>query len=229
VPSLYAQHTTVTATFNYQGTIPNPQSFVVINNTGWLPSAQLLNDTGWLRASLSGLPITSSGASYDVSGSSFPVTLSVNPITLNAGTYTTTVHIYVNCTGYGCPSFSYDIIATLNVSVVPQYADDLRFNYAIGGSIPDPIRLSWPSQPGREATGISARSDQPWLQTSLTSTSTPTTLTVSVNPMNLAVGSYTGNVVIGNSANAWLYKVYLTVTPLFSVEWTPFLRQPVNL
>ena len=117
------------------------------------------------------------------------------------GVYSTS-QVYVNLT----------IIAAPTPQPTPQYADTAYFSYKVGGAIPMPQTVTFADQPGREATGLATRVNQPWILASLTSTSTPTVLSIGINPVTLAAGSYTGTVDVVNSVSDIQYLVYLTVT-----------------
>jgi uncharacterized protein (TIGR03437 family) len=220
LPKLAMAQQTVAVTFNYQtaGTIPGAQTFSVAYPTSWLLSGQLYGGSNWLNASLDGIPIGQSASSYMI-GNPTSLRISVNPIGLGVGTYTATVHLFTATVQP--PTFSYDAIVTLTVSLgVPQYADSVYFNYKVGGVVPAPSTVSFPSQ-ANQATGITASANQPWILVSLTSTSTPTVLTIGINPINMAAGSYSGAVVIGNSISTWRYDVYLTVTSPVTLTAVP--------
>src|ERR1051325_808468 len=73
-----------------------------------------------------------------------------------------------------------------------DFGDDATFTYQIGGPVPFPQFFSVVAQrAGGQAMNLGARtSGQPWIQATLSSTVTPSTLTVSVSPVGLAPGFY---------------------------------------
>ena len=101
----------------------------------------------------------------------------------------------------------------VTVSAFAQSAD-AYFTYQIGGAIPSPQYFSITAQtPGATATGLAVHtSGEPWVQAWLSSTSTPSTLTISVSPSGLSAGSYFATVEVTNPVSTLDYTVSLTVT-----------------
>jgi len=229
VPTLaLAQHQTVNVAFNYQigGTVPAPQTYIVAFPSCCLLSGQINGIANWLNASFAGFPIGSSPVAYMASPPE-TLSISVNPIGLGVGTYTATVHLFLDVVEPGL-AFSYDAVVTLTVSaILPQYADTAYFTYRIGGTSPAPQYFSIISHtPGTTATNITFHtSGQSWLQASLSGTSTPTTLTIAVNPVGLAVGNYSAAVIVSNPSSELDYYVSLTVTP----APPPLTASPTNM
>lgn len=87
-----------------------------------------------------------------------------------------------------------------------------NFTYAIGGNLPAAQQWSITTQFAPNTLKLST-SGQPWISASLSSTITPATLTISVNPANLTAGTYTGTVDV-TSTNILRFAVSLTVTPV---------------
>jgi hypothetical protein len=102
-----------------------------------------------------------------------------------------------------CPSFA-------------DFGDNAYFTYQVSSSAPAPQTYSITSQnPGSQTSGNAVHtSGQSWLLASISSTTTPLTLTIGVNPVGLAPGSYTGTVELTClCSNVLDFYVYLTVTP----------------
>ena len=97
-----------------------------------------------------------------------------------------------------------------------EFGNTLYFTYQIGGTLPSPQYQSIVSAtPGRETAGNAVRtSGQSWLQAYISSSTTPFTLTVGVNPMGLAAGNYFGTVQLlcSTCAQTLDFDVNLTVT-----------------
>ena len=109
------------------------------------------------------------------------------------------------------------ILAAVSCSLFADYGNDVYFTYQIGGTIPSPdIESITSGTPGLQTVGNTVTtSGQSWLLASLSSTTTPLILTISVNPVGLAAGSYTGMVELScyRCINVLDYYVHLTVTP----------------
>jgi uncharacterized protein (TIGR03437 family) len=86
----------------------------------------------------------------------------------------------------------------------------LQFQYLTGSAIP-PLQ---PIQVTSSGTQLSASvsSSVPWLTTSTLSSTTPFTVNVGVNPTGMAVGTYSGNIVIASGSSSQTANVSLTIT-----------------
>src|SRR4051794_36037535 len=94
-------------------------------------------------------------------------------------------------------------------------SDYIYFTYQIGGAVPSPQYSTVVSTTTRQITGLSIRtSGQGWIQASLSSTTSPSTLTMAVNTVGLAVGTCSGTVEVWSPqmSNTLLYIINLTVT-----------------
>ena len=97
-----------------------------------------------------------------------------------------------------------------------DYGDTAYFTYQTGGAIPSPFYSTVVSQSTVQIPNLAIRtSGQGWIQASLSSSTTPSTLTIAVNPVGLTAGSYSGSVEVWspNMSNTLDYVIYLTVTP----------------
>lgn len=128
-----------------------------------------------------------------------PASLNVSISTdgLSAGTYNGSVQI--SSTGASNTPLSVAVTLTVTsttpgptLAVSPQA---LTFNYAAGSSIPDPQTISI-TNAGSGALSWTASTTDYWVAAAPASGTAPSTLSISVNPANLAAGTYTSNVQI---------------------------------
>uniref|UniRef100_Q01TN4 BACON domain-containing protein n=1 Tax=Solibacter usitatus (strain Ellin6076) TaxID=234267 RepID=Q01TN4_SOLUE len=106
------------------------------------------------------------------------------------------------------------ILATCGLSFA-DYGDTVYFTYQIGSTIPSPQYSTITSTTTRQIPNLAIRtSGQWWIQASLSSTTTPSTLTMGVNPTGLSAGGYSGSVEVWspNMGNTLVYYINLTVT-----------------
>ena len=106
------------------------------------------------------------------------------------------------------------ILATRGL-LFADFADFIYFTYQIGGAIPSPQYSTVVSTTTQQITGLSIRtSGQGWIQASLSSSTSPSTLTMAVNTVGLAVGTYSGTVEVWSPqmSNTLDYTINLTVT-----------------
>jgi uncharacterized protein (TIGR03437 family) len=149
-----------------------------------------------------------------------PSTLSVTISTagLSAGSYNGTITI--TATGASGSPLTVAVAltvtgATASVSVTPPA---LTFNYTVGGTAPAAQSISI-TNGGSGTLAWTATSSVFWAVLSAASGNTPATLTVSVNPANIAAGTYTGNIQIvatgaaGSPASATLTLVVAGTQP----------------
>ena len=101
------------------------------------------------------------------------------------------------------------------------------FTYQIGGAVPSPQYFSIVAQtPGATATGLAVHiSGQAWVQASLSSTSTPAILAMSISPFGLSAGNYLAIVEVTNPSSTLDYTVSLTVTN----PPPPLTASPLNM
>jgi uncharacterized protein (TIGR03437 family) len=145
-------------------------------------------------------------------GQASPVTFSVNPSGLGAQVYSTTVTIAI--VGGGSPV---TIPVKLVVSTNPLLSlstNTLNFTSQFGGGAPPASQAVEVSTVGSTNTSVSfsVASNESWLTWTGANLTTPGTITVSVNPSSLAVGSYTGQLTVTpNNSDANLYSLTITV------------------
>jgi uncharacterized protein (TIGR03437 family) len=173
---------------------PGPLSFSVATST---------NNTGnWLTAT----PVTGTTPAT--------VQVAVNPTGLAVGTYGGSVTISSAVAG-GSPI---TIPVTLSV-VTPQTPtvtpSTLTFTYTLGQAVPSGQTLQ--VQTGGIATPFSVTTQttnggNTWLAATPTSGTTPASITVNVNPLGLAAGTYQGTVLIGASSALAPVPVQVTLS-----------------
>jgi uncharacterized protein (TIGR03437 family) len=122
------------------------------------------------------------------------LSVSVSPASLTAGTYQGTVQISA---GASNSPLSIGVTFTVtqvqaSLAVAPQV---LTFQYAAGGAIP-PAQSLTISNAGAGTLAWTAADADFWISLSAQSGTASSTLSVSVNPGNLAPGTYTSNVQI---------------------------------
>jgi uncharacterized protein (TIGR03437 family) len=175
----------LTFAYTANGAVPAAQPIQITNSgSGTLAWTAATNET-WLTAS------PASGTAPTA------LNVSVAPTALAAGTYTGTVTI----TATGATNSPLSVAVTLTVNAVtatPSLAaapKSLTFDYAVGGAAPAAQTVSI-TNAGSDTLSWTASSSVFWASLSAASGSAPATLSISVNPANLAAGNYTGNVQI---------------------------------
>jgi uncharacterized protein (TIGR03437 family) len=123
------------------------------------------------------------------------LSVTISPAGLSAGTYTGGIQI----ASAGAANTPVSIGVTLTVSEAPPVLaaapQTLTFQYTYGGAVP-PAQTVAISNAGGGALGWTASASAYWLAVSAASGGVPATLSVSVNPVNLAAGTYTESVQI---------------------------------
>jgi uncharacterized protein (TIGR03437 family) len=200
--ALAVSPTTLQFAYTVGGTAPAAQSIQITNGGTGTLSWSATASAAWLSVT-------------PASGTA-PSTLSVSASTagLSAGTYTGTIQI----TATGASNTPASIGVTLTVaqpppslSVGPQ---TLAFQYTYGGAVPAAQNVAI-TNAGGGTLAWSASTSAYWLGVSAASGDAPVTLIVSVNPVNLAAGTYTGSVQIA-AAGATGSPAAVTVTLVVS-------------
>jgi hypothetical protein len=175
---------------------------------GTLPGSQALSISYSRRVSFS---VSKSGSWLSVSSTSGTtpgsIQVSVHPGTLAAGTYTGSVTVSSRVGSVTVPVTLTITAAASGIAVSPT---SLAFSYQQGGTVPPSQTLSVTSSATTSFTvSVSGGS---WLSVGSSSGTTPGTIRVSATPGSLAVGTYTGSVVIKSSSNSVTVPVTLTIT-----------------
>ncbi len=201
-PTLQIQPNLSEVNFAYQtGTqLPQSQTLALTSSS----STQNLPVTVSVSGGSSFLVVTPTGTLQTPLNVNFSVASTA--ASLPPGTYTATVAI--SAPNASNPTTT--IPVKLLVSATPLLttgAFPTAFNYTAGGSLPNAQTVQIGSTSTAVPVSVST-SGQPWLLTTLNanqaSSTSPATLTISVNPSGLAAGTYTGSVTVtsGGATNS---------------------------
>jgi uncharacterized protein (TIGR03437 family) len=122
------------------------------------------------------------------------LTLRPSLLGLRPGTYTTSL-IVTPAGGLDLPAVPITLIAT-GYPFLQLSTTSLAFSAQFGSGQAPPDQQVAVAAPGGGAVGFTIYSDSPWLRASASSATTPSILTVHVNPFGLPVGMVTGNLTI---------------------------------
>jgi uncharacterized protein (TIGR03437 family) len=197
--------TSLQFTTSVGGTASSSQSIQIANSSSgtltWTATASAASGGSWLSVA----PASGTAPST--------ISVSVSTAGLGAGTYTGSIQI----TATGASNTPLAIPVTLTVAapsptltVTPQ---TLSFQYTAGGAVPDAQTISIANAGGGTLSWTASASDF-WLSVSAASGTAPASLSVSVNPANLAAGTYAGSVQIsspGATGSPALVAVMLVV------------------
>jgi len=182
---------------------------------GTVPAAQSLKITNTGSGTLSwSATASASWLSLSASTGTAPSTLSVSvsPASLSAGTYSGTIQI--SATGASNTPVTVAVsltvaaaVAAPSLSVTPKA---LTFNYTSGGAVPAAQSVSI-TNAGTGSLSWTATSSALWIGLLAASGAAPATLSISVNPTNMAAGTYTGSVQV-TAAGAAGSPASVTVT-----------------
>jgi uncharacterized protein (TIGR03437 family) len=178
---------------------PTAQSISITNTGSGTLSWNATASATWLTVSpASGTAPSSLSVSISTSG-------------LSAGTYNGSVQIAAS----GASNTPFSVPVTLTVvqpapilALAPQA---LTFNYSVGGSVPAAQTVSITNAGGGTLTWTASTSVY-WVSVSPASGAGPGTLTVAINPANLASGTYNATVQVAASASSSSIAVTLVVT-----------------
>jgi uncharacterized protein (TIGR03437 family) len=183
--SLTAAPQSMTFAYTAGGAIPAPQSVSIGSVGSGTLTWTATSSQSWLSAS------PASGTAPAA------LSVSVSPAALGPGTYTGTIQI----SAPGASNSPLTVAVTLTVApsmatlaVTPQ-ALSFAYTYTAGGAPPAPQSIAI-TIGGSGALAWSVVSSAFWASASPASGTASATLSVSVNPANLAAGTYTGNLQI---------------------------------
>jgi uncharacterized protein (TIGR03437 family) len=200
------------------GVIPPSQQVVVSSDVAATLNTYSLTFTqgagGWLTA----FPPSGSGGLSLQSGTT--LTLFLNPSIVQAlpsGQYVAQISLNVTPAPATAPTLA--ILLTVagggggtnpeTVSVAPA---SLSFSFQPGSAVPAAQPLAVTTTDNANVTAVGLTDDGgSWLLVSPSSSATPGTINVSVNPVSLMTGTYTGNVTIKGPNNVAQVPVTLTV------------------
>jgi len=168
----------------------NAQSIQITNlasgTLNWTATASAASSGTWLSVS------SASGTAPST------LTVAVSLTGLSAGIYTGAIQIAAAGASNSPASIGVSLtvmpvpVNPASLTVTPQ---SLVFQYAYGGAAPVAQNVAI-GNTGGGTLAWAATSDSYWLGVSAASGAAPTSPTISVNPVNLAAGTYTGNIVI---------------------------------
>ena len=162
---------------------------------------------------VSWLVISPTSGATGTNGQAVPVSLSVNPSGLGAAVYNTSITIAI-VGGAALAPIPVQLVISAN-PLLSLSANSLSFVSQFSGTAPPPTQSVQVTTVGTSTTSVpfTVASDSSWLSATESSTNTPATLTVSVNPASLAVGPYTGHLTVRpNNSDANLYSLVITVS-----------------
>jgi len=187
--SLSAAPSSLSFTGTVGGTV-NAQSIQITNlasgTLNWTATASAASSGTWLSVS------SASGTAPST------LTVAVSLTGLSAGIYTGAIQIAAAGASNSPASIGVSLtvmpvpVNPASLTVTPQ---SLVFQYAYGGAAPVAQNVAI-GNTGGGTLAWAATSDSYWLGVSAASGAAPTSPTISVNPVNLAAGTYTGNIVI---------------------------------
>lgn len=157
------------------------------------------------------------------------ITIRVNPQGLSTGTYEGEVIVSSN----GATNTPRRIPVTLSITrPLPNIASNrtaIPFTYSTGGQLPAAQQVQITSDGDAVPLTITTATATggPWLFVSSTSTTTPATLNLTVNPSGLAAGTYNGTVTVASSGAA-NSPLTLNVTLTVSTVTLPVITGVAN-
>jgi uncharacterized protein (TIGR03437 family) len=186
---------------------PTSMSFTAIQNQGnpAVQGLQISSQSGQSPVGFTFSINTTSGGNWlstgVPSGTSLttPVTLSVSvgATSLSPGTYNGNIVI----TPTGGQQVTVPVTLTIQSLTVSASPTELTFSYRDGDATPASQTISVTGGTGLPFAATAASTNN-WLTVSPTSGSTPGNMTVSVNPTNLASGTYNGTIVVNGTGTA---------------------------
>ena len=183
-PLLSVGTNSVVFDFHIVGNAPAPQTVSVLSTSTPVPFSVTLSGGPWLSAS----PL--SGTTPAV------LNVSVNPVGLAPGSYSGTLRIDAPTTN--SPQ-TVALTLTVRETAITWAPSGLTFTHDAGAPGPPPQVLSIAST-GPSLAFTCSTSGGAWLAANPSQGTTPSTLSVSVNPAPLLVGTYNGSIIIVASA-----------------------------
>ena len=187
------------------GAAPPSQSVEVTGTQTFTASASTAGGGSWLS-------VTPTSGSNNAT-----LTVSVNPAGLAASTYTGT--ITVTPTGGAAQTVSVTLTVSPPGTLTPD-PTSLTFTYTAGNPPPVPQSVIVTSS-GTMVSFTASATSSGWLSVTPTSGSTPDTLSVSVNPLILGAGTYSGSITLspaGGAAQVIIPVTLTVITPLPVVD-----------
>lgn len=193
-PNLTATPASLSFAFQQGGTPPGSRTIAVGSSGSALTftaAASTMNGGNWLS-------VTPSGGTTPAN-----LTVSVNPAGLTPAVYNGTITISSAGAGNSplTVSVTFTVTAAPTISATPG---SLSFGFQIGGTPPgsQPVAVSSSGNPLNFTAAATTTSGGNWLSVAPANGTTPSTVTVSVNPTGLAAGTYSGTVTVTSPASA---------------------------
>lgn len=139
----------------------------------------------------------------------------VNPAGLSPGRYTAQVEL----TGAGLTTAVAVVLDVRGPASLVASPSSLTFSSIVGQ--PAPASQTTQVTSGGAPANITATASASWISVTAGSQATPSTLTVSVNPANMAAGTYTGSVQVtaaGAAGGQLTIPVTLKIAPALSID-----------
>ena len=198
-PTLAATPTSLQFAYTSGGTVPAAQSVQITNSgSGTLTWTAAASDA-WLSVS------AASGTAPST------LSVSVSPTALKTGTYNGKVTITATDAANSPLTIDVTLTVTASAAMVTVTPQTLSFSYTVGGTAPAAQSISITTG-GTGSLAWTASSSVFWASVSPASGSASGAASVSVNPANLAAGSYTGNLEIAAAGGTASVSITLAVT-----------------
>jgi uncharacterized protein (TIGR03437 family) len=181
--TLSVSATTLQFAYTVPGSVPASQSFQITNSGSGTLSWTATANQPWISLS------ASSGTAPST------VSVSISPAGLSAGTYTGSIQIAATGASNTPASVGVTLVVTQAPPSLVLGSQALTFQFTNGGAVPAAQNVSI-TNAGGGTLAWTASSNVYWLGVSTAAGTAPSTLTVSVNPLNLAAGSYPGVVTV---------------------------------
>ncbi len=165
-----------------------------------------------MNPSVPWLVISPTSSATGTAGGAVGVTLTVTPGNMAAGSYTTSLVVGI-VNGAPLPGIPVKFVISNN-PLLSLSTNTLNFTSSFGSATPPPTQVVQVSTipTNSPSVAFTLSSDSTWLTATESTLTTPSTITVSVNSTNFAVGPYVGHLTITpNNSDASLYNQVITV------------------
>jgi uncharacterized protein (TIGR03437 family) len=173
-------------TFQGGGTIPASQSLSVGGDAGLVFSAVATSAAGWLSVNPGGGTTPAS------------VNVAVNSANLAPGNYSGSIRV----TSAGASNSPQTVPVNLTVAAAPSLTvptAPVNFSFQSGGPVPAAQSVLIASA-GGNVTYMAVANSSGWLSVSSGGGTTPSSVSISVNPAGLAANTYTGSIVFSSAS-----------------------------
>ncbi len=189
--------TTLSFAYTQNASLPGPQNLQITGTQSFTAVASTTNGEAWLSVT------PTSGTGNTTLSVSVP-----NPATLAPGVYTGSITL--------TPATGTAQVVPVTLTVSPASSltatpSPLAFAYSAGNPPPAAQTVSVAST-ASAVTFTATASSSGWLSVTPAATTTPATLTVSVNPANLAAGAYTGSIALSGGSGTAQLSIPVTLT-----------------